>query len=190
MQPPYYEPELDIKPSKKNKTMGRIIKIMAFNFLILSIILIIFGLLPQARSPVSKTFQPVEVATSEAVDLEKGEIIVVDYYIEGKDTSFYLTFERPWQSSAGNYLEKREHSVTDHIEYEAQWAGLYYLNFESKDSSSETFQVEMDYKIVTRFTPIYFIMGATSLIIGVGLAVFYIWWKKKPHMLEDEYIRL
>jgi hypothetical protein len=181
---------MDIKPSKKNKTMGRIIKIMAFNFLILSIVLIVFGLLPQSRHPVSRTFQPVEVATSEAVDLEKGEILVIDYYIEGKDTSFYLTIGNPWQSSGGNYLEKREHSVTDHIEYEAPWSGLYYMNFESTDSSSETFQVEMDYKIVTRFSPFYILMGVTALIVGVGLAVFYIWWKKKPHMMEDEYIRL
>jgi hypothetical protein len=190
MQRPYHEPEIEIKPSKKNKTMGRIIKIMALNLLILSILLMILGLLPQTRDPVSKAFQPVEVATSEGVTLEKGEILVVDYYIEGKDTSFYLTIGQPWQSSGENYLVKREHSVTDHIEYEAQWSGLYYMNFESKDSSSETFQVEMDYKIVTRFTPIYILMGVTALIVGVGLAVFYIWWKKKPHMMEDDYIRL
>ena len=79
----------------------------------------------------------------------------------------------------------------DHLEYEAERTGFYYLNFETNDpSTTGTFQVDIEYKIITRFTPTYIIMGITALIVGIGLALFYLWWKKKPHMLEDEYIRL
>jgi preprotein translocase subunit SecG len=191
MQPPYHEPVIQGKPSKKNKTFGRIIKIMAFVLLILSIVFIILGLMPQTKYEVSKPLQPVEVGSSHAVDLEKGEILVLDYSVEGKDAAFYLTYGDPWDPGNGDYIEKKDHASIDHFEIEAENSGLHYLNFQSNDPSSHgTFQVDLHYKVMSRFTPTYIILGITFLIVGLGLALFYLWWKKKPHMLGDEYIRL
>jgi hypothetical protein len=191
MRPPYKEPEIEVKPSKKNINMGRIIRILALVFLILSITFIILGLMPQTKYVVKKPLQPVEVATSHAVDLQKGEILVLDYSVEGKDAAFYLTYSVPWSSGGVDYIEKNDHAVVDHLEYEADKTGFYYLNFESNDpSTSGTFQVDLEYKVVSRFTPTLIIIGITALIVGVGLALIYLWWKKKPHMMEDEYIRL
>jgi hypothetical protein len=179
------------KPSKKNKTFGRIIKIAALNFLILSILLIILGLLPTTKYAVSKEFQEVPVGFSQAVELEKGEVLVIDYSVEGKDSAFYLTYATPWSSGNRDYIEKTDHAGLDHFEVEADKTGFYYMNFQSNDPSSQgTFQVDLEYKVVDRFTPTYIILGITALIVGLGLALFYMWWKKKPHMLEDDYIRL
>ena len=147
MRPPYVEPEIEVKPSKKNITLGRIIKILALVFLILSITFIILGLMPQTKYGVKKPLQPVEVATSHAVDLQKGEILVLDYSVEGKDASFYLTYSVPWSAGSGDYIEKNDHAVVDHLEYEADKTGFYYLNFESNDpSTSGTFQVDLEYQ--------------------------------------------
>jgi hypothetical protein len=124
------------------------------------------------------------------VDLEKGEILVLDFSIEGKDASFYLTYSRPYSPTDGDYIEKKEHAVVEHIEHEAENTGLYYLNFHSTGQNQGTFQANLEYEVRTRFTPTFIIMGITALIVGIGLAVFYLWWRKKPHMMEDEFIRL
>jgi hypothetical protein len=192
VHPEHPEHEIEVQPSKKNKRFGRIIKLMALNFLVLSILLIILGLLPQNKVVVSDyALQPVEVATSSAIEMEKGEILVIDYSVEGKDAAFYLTYGESWASGNHDYIAKRDHANLDHFEIDAEKTGFYYLNFESNNPSTQgTFQVTLSYKIMTRFTPLYIIYGVTALIVGMGLAIFYLWWKKKPHMMGDEYIRL
>jgi hypothetical protein len=191
VHPEHPEHGIEVQPSKKNKRFGRIIKLWALSFLIISILLIIFSLVPQEKLVVKNyALQPVEVGISHAIDVEKDEMLIIDYSIEGKDTAFYLTYGESWALGNHDYIEKREHSSLGHFEIDADKTGFYYLNFESSSSSSGTFQVTLNYKIMTRFTPFYFISGITSLLVGLALAIFYLWWKKKPHMLEDDYIRL
>jgi hypothetical protein len=184
---------IEVKPSKKNKRFGTLVKLMAVNFLILSILLIVLGLIPQQKPGGVDEYplQPVEVGTSHAVDIEKGEILIIDYSVEGKDASFYLTYGNSWSSGNHDYIVKKDHATIDHFEVDIDKTGFYYLNFEGNPSSPQgTFQVTLSYKILTRFTPFYIISGITSLLVGLGLTIFYLWWKKKPHMMEDEYIRL
>lgn len=184
---------IEVKPSKKNKRFGTLIKLMALNFLVLSILLIVLGLVPQQKPGGVSDYplQAVEVGTSHAVDIEKGEILIIDYSVEGKDAAFYLTYGDSWSSGNHDYIVKKDHATIDHFEIDVDKTGFYYLNFESNTPSSQgTFQVTLSYKILTRFTPFYIISGITSLLVGLGLTIFYLWWKKKPHMLEDEYIRL
>jgi hypothetical protein len=183
---------IEVKPSKKNKRIRLLIRLIALNFIIWSILLIILGLMPQDKLVVeNKELQPVEIGISESVELEKGEILILDYSLEGKDAAFYLTYGDPWSSSNQEYLEKKDHASLDHFEIEAENSGFYYLNFQSNDvSSSGTFQVTMSYKVQSRFSPIYIFFGIVSLVIGLALTIFYVWLKKSPHVLEDEYIRI
>lgn len=193
MHPEHPEHGIEVQPSKKNKRFGTLVKLMALNFLILSILLIVLGLIPQQKPGGVSDYalQAVEVGTSHAVDIEKGEILIIDYSVEGKDTAFYLTYGESWSSGNHDYIEKKDHATIDHFEVDIDKTGFYYLNFESNAPSSQgTFQVTLSYKILTRFTPFYIISGITSLLVGLGLTIFYLWWKKKPHMMEDEFIRL
>jgi hypothetical protein len=192
MQPPYHEPVIQGKPSKKNKAFGRIIKSMALGSLILSILFIMMGLLlPQTLHGASKPIYGISVASSEALEVQKGEILVIDYSVEGKDAAFYLTYGAPWSTENQDYIVKMDHAGLDHFEVEAEKTGFYFMNFQSNDPSSHgTFNVDLEYKVISRFTPTYIILGITALIVGLGLALFYMGWKKKPHMLEDEYIRI
>lgn len=148
--------------------------------------------MPQTNFEVSKPMNGIPVAASQAVELQKGEVLVIEYSVEGKDAAFYLTYGSPWSSGNNEYIVKMDHAGLDHFEVEADKTGFYYMNFQSNDPSSHgTFDVDpLNYKVVTRFTPTYIIFGITSLIVGLGLALFYIGWKKKPHLLEDEYIRI
>ncbi|UCE73099.1 MAG: hypothetical protein JSV56_08645 [Methanomassiliicoccales archaeon] len=184
---------MDDTPSDKTKIIKFILKFIAIDFLILSIILIVFGLMPHEKIVVNnKPLQPVEIACSHAIELDKGEILVIDYVVQGKDVAFYLTYGDPWQEGNYAYLVKRDHAGNDHIELDAEKSGFYYLNFESNDpSTTGTFSVDLSYKIMDRYSPMYVILGGTSLSFGVLFTILYLWLKKKSAGdEEDEYIRI
>jgi hypothetical protein len=165
---------------------------IALSFILSSILLIILGLIPQDKLIVKdKQLQPVEIGISESIELDKGDILILDYAVEGKDAAFYLTYGDPWSAGNQNYIEKKDHARLDHFEIEAENSGFYYLNFQTNDAtSSGTFQVTLDYRVQSRFSPIYIFFGIVSLVIGLALTIFYTWLKKSPHVLEDEYIRI
>ncbi len=115
----------------------------------------------------------------------------MDYTVIGNDVSFYLTYDQAWCEGNHDYLEKKDHVRSGHLKIDIDKSGEYFLNFESNDpSSSSSFYVDLSYKIMDRYSPLYIILGIALLIGGLILTLKYYLLKKKPSDIESDYIRL
>lgn len=174
----------------KNLTLGIIIKIFAIVLIILSIILLIYGLIPHDRVETTHAKLTGGVACYKGIPANKGDIMVVDFTVEDNYVSFYLTYGEAWCDGNYDYLEKKEHVRSGHIEINIEKSGEYFLNFESNNPSSPSFNVDLSYKIMDRYSPLHIILGAITLATGLILTIIFLWLKKKPTAIESEYIRL
>ncbi len=188
----YFEVEQEPVKRDKKRTLGLIIKIFAIVLVILSIILIIYGFIPHDRVPTTrKTLQGGNVAIYYGIPVKESDILVVDFMVEGNDVSFYLTYEQAWSEGNRDYLLKKDHVRTGEMQINIEKSGYYYLNFESNDpSSSSSFQVDLSYKVMDRYSPLHILLGIVCLIGGLLLTLQYHLLKKKPSDIESDYIRL
>ena len=187
----YLEVEQEPVKGDKTRTLGLIIKIFAIVLVILSIVLLIYGLIPHDRVETTDTTLSGGVGCYKRILANKGDILVVDFELDVNDVSFYLTYGGAWCEGNHDYLEKKDHVRSGHLQINIDKSGYYYLNFESNDpSSSSSFHVDLSYKIMDRFSPLHIILGIASLIGGLILTLKYHLFKKKPSDIESDYIRL
>lgn len=188
----YIEVEQEPPKRDKQRTLGLIIKIFAVVLVILSIIFLIYGLIPHDRVETThKTLQGGYVGCYKGIPANEGDILEVDFTVVGNDVSFYLTYEQAWCEGNHDYLVKRDHVRSGNLQINIEKSGEYFLNFESNDpSSSSSFYVDLSYKIMDRFSPLYIILGIAFLIGGLILTLKYHSFKKKPSDIESDYIRL
>lgn len=192
MRTNHYEDDLDTTAKSKSKIIGTIIKIIAVVLIIVSIILLLFGLMPHERVSVkNKTLEGGYVGCYSGISADKGDILIIDFVVEGSDVAFYLTYGQAWCEGNHDALEQKDHVRDGHLEINIEKTGYYYLNFESNDPSSSTsFNVDLSYKIMDRYSPLHIVLGMASLGGGLILTIIYTWVRKKPAVLEPEYIRL
>jgi len=187
-----YGDDLETTAKSKSKLIGTIIKILAVVLIIVSIILLLYGLMPHERVSVkNKTLEGGHVGCYSGILADKGDILVIDFVVEGSDVAFYLTYGQAW--CEGNYdaLEQKDHVRSGHLKINIEKTGYYYLSFESNDpSSSSSFSVDLSYEIMDRYSPLHIVLGIASLVGGLILTIIYTWVKKRPTVLETEYIRL
>ncbi|UCG68702.1 MAG: hypothetical protein JSV09_12995 [Thermoplasmata archaeon] len=189
-----YYPDEDIKstPSEKKEWMNIIIKVLAIILVVLSMILLIWGLIPHDRvDPTNKTLQGGYTGCYTGVEAKKGDILEIKYYIDGADVTFYLTYGQAWSPGSNDYVKKIEHASSARFQVDIDKSGIYYLNFNCNDpSSSGSFDVDLTYKIMDRYSPIYIVFSVISLVGALILTVIYLWLKKRPPRSDRDYIRL
>lgn len=180
-------------PPKKGK-IGALLKILALIFVVLAIILLIYGLIPHEKFSVSdENKQGGYSGCATSILAKKGDIMIVDYEVQGGDVTFYLTYNELWKGEGQDYIIKRENTITGHLEMDIEKSGFYYLNFENNDPSQyDTFNVNLSYKVMSRYSPMYIIMGVVSLVIAFALIILGAKLKKRPIVVveEEPYIRL
>jgi len=187
----YLEVEQEPPKRDKTRTTGLIIKVFAIVLVILSIVFLIYGLIPHDRVETTDTSLSGGVGCYKRILANEGDILVVDFTVVGNDVSFYLTYEQAWCEGNRDYLEKKDHVRSGHLQINIEKSGEYYLNFENNDpSSSSSFYVDLSYKIMDRFSPLYIVLGIALLIVGLILTLKYHSIKKKPSDIESDYIRL
>ncbi len=176
----------------KRRKKRTILKGLALIMIIVGILLLIFGLLPQERVVVSnKQLQGGYINCFSAIDANEGDILVIDYSIEGPDVTFYLSYEEPCSEDNRDYIEKRDHARNDHLEIDIETTGTYYFTFERNDpASSESFYVDLSYKIMDRYSPVYIILGIMFIILGIVLLIANLILKRRGQDMERDYIRI
>lgn len=184
--------EVEEEPVKRDKTRTSrlIVKIFAIVLIILSIVFLIFGLIPQDRVEKTDTTLSGGVGSYKMILVNEGDILVVDFVVDGNDVSFYITYGGAWIDGNRDYIVKKEHVRSGHLQINIENSGEYFLNFENNDPSSSSFNVDLSYKIMDRFSPFYIILGIASLIGGLILYLKYHLMKKKPSEIDSDYIRL
>jgi hypothetical protein len=187
-------PDENIKPtpSDKDKWMSTIIKVSAVILVILSIILLIIGLMPHDRvEPTDKTLQGGYSQCYTRIEAKKGDILEMEYEIDGADVAFYLTYGEPWSPGSTDYIEKIEHASSARLQINLDNSGYYYLNFNCNDpSNTGGFNVDLTYKIMDRYSPMHIMFSVLSLVGALILTIIYLWLKKRPSQMERDYIRL
>jgi hypothetical protein len=158
------------------------LKIIAIILIILSIVLIIWGLLPHEKI-VQNSDLGGPVACFQGIEAEKGDILVIDYVIEGIDVNFYLTYDRCWQEGNVDPIVEKEHARNDHFEVEITKSGNYYMNFEKSGSSNQgTFDVDLNYKIMDKYSPLHIALGVVCLVVAFILIIISVKLKHYPHV--------
>jgi hypothetical protein len=189
----YYQEE-DIKhtPKERDKLMGKIIKLTAGILVILSLILLIFGLMPHERvEPTEKSLQGGYTQCYSSIEAKKGDILEIEYEIDGADVTFYLTYNQPWSTGSEDYIEKIEHASSARLQVIIEKSGFYYLTFNCNDpSTSGSFNVDLTYRILDRYSPLYIMLSVLLLVVALVLTIIYLWQKKRPPKSDRDYIRL
>lgn len=192
MQPYHPNDDSAFAPRKKNRAILPLFKILAVVLIAISILLLIYGLIPHERTSVSdESIQGGCLGCASTIYAKKGDILILDYEVTGGDVNFYLTFDESWRSGNRDYIVKKDHAVDDHREIEIENSGYYYLNFESNDpDSSVSFNVNYSYKLLDKYSPLYIILGVISLVCAFILIIIGGKLKRKPLVVETEYIRI
>ncbi|UCE37293.1 MAG: hypothetical protein JSW00_17750 [Thermoplasmata archaeon] len=193
MEPIYLDEENAPEKDSKNNKLGLVLKAIAMIMLILSLVLLAYGLIPQEKFPPrSKHLQGGNTGCFTRIDANEGDILIIDYTVVGTDVSFYLTYGESWCEGNYDYIVKSDSARDDHFEVNIKETGYYYLSFERNEvSNTDSFEVDLSYKILSRFSPLYLVLGAICLIIGIVLTVIYLVLKRKPSLSEeDSYIRI
>ncbi len=179
-------------PGTKNRALSLILTILTVILIVLSIVFIVYGLIPRERVPVSdKPLQGGSISCASTIEAYKGDILVIDYTVYGKDVAFYLTYDELWGEGNNDYIEKIDYASSDHIEIEVKNSGFYWVNFEAYEPSSpETFSVDLSYKVMSRYSPLHIVLGVASLVMAIILIIVSHWVKKRPSKQERDYIRL
>lgn len=186
----HFDDEDESEVSAKIRRIRIVVKVSAIVLVVLSLVLLIYGLIPHDRVVSHKSLQGGYVGIYYGIPANKGDIMVIDYEVTGSDTAFYLTYDEAWSEGNQDYIEKRDHARIGHFEVDVERTGLYYLNFESNDpSSSASFNVDLGYKIKDRYSPLHIVLGASALAAALILTFIYLW-LKKASILERKYIRL
>jgi len=182
-----------LDPPRAPRDIKRLIsitaRVLAAVFVVLSIILIIIGLLPHDRIVVEDREFTDGFSYGYAVDANKGDILIIDYELEGNDAAFYLTYQTSYQQGNRDYILMREHAYNNHFELDVKKSGLYWFNFESNavsDTNPGLFSVKLSYRVMSRYTPTYVGYGIVTLIIGVLMIILYSRVREKPHILLAE----
>jgi hypothetical protein len=187
----YFDDDLESTKRDKTSTLGLLIKVFAIVLVVISLIFLIYGLIPHDRVPTTHTTLSGGVGCYKGIPANEGDIMVVDFDVEGNDVSFYLTYGECWSEGNHDYLEKKDHVRSGHLQINIDKTGDYFLNFENNDpSSSSSFNVDLSYKVMDRYSPLHIILGIAFLGGGLILTIIYLWLKKKPSAKEPEYIRL
>ena len=151
-----------------------IFKVLALILIVISIILVVFGLLPHDRVPLTdKQLPGGYLGCASTIEANKGDIVIMDYEIEeGTNVDFYLTYAESWRNGNHDYIEKNEHDESGHFEIDIEKSGTYFLNFEnSNPSSSEQFPVSLSYKVMNRYSPAHVVFGVILFAVGLILTL-------------------
>jgi hypothetical protein len=186
----YQEPETP--PTKEpSGRLRMIIRIIAIVLVVVSIILIVYGLIPYEKVSNDRTLQG-GISCSSGVDVDEGDILVIDFTVDGPSVDFYLTFEQPYDEDDNGYVKKIEHATDEHLEVNIEKSGFYYFNFGCNEpSSSQGFLVDLNYKILGRYSLIHILLGVIFLVVGLVLTMLQHFLKKGPLLSEqDQYIRI
>ncbi len=187
----YLEVEDISSPDPKIHRIGIILKALALILVVVSVILLVYGLIPNERIASHRDLGGYS-GSSSTIEANKGDIMVIDYEVDGNDVAFYLTYGESWDSGNHDYIEKKDHARFDHFEINVKKSGLYYLNFVNNNpSTSGGFTVDLNYIIMNRYSPLHIIFGVAALVIGLVLTIIYLRFEKRPPILEsDSFIRL
>lgn len=176
----------------KNRKSRTVIKILAVIFVVIAIILIVIGLMPSDRIPrTDRELQGGYLNCFTGIYAEKGDILVIDYTVYGSDVAFYLTADESYCEGNLDYIEKSDHAVNDHFEVNVEKSGYYYMSFESNEpSNTETFTVELSYKLMNTYSPLHLIGGVMSLACGLVFTILFFVLRKRDVVPVQEYIRI
>jgi hypothetical protein len=182
-----------VEPTHKHpgghKLIAQVARICAVIFIALSIILIIIGLLPHDRIVVENREFTDGFSYGYAIEANKGDILIIDYELEGNDAAFYLTYTTSYQQGNRDYILMREHAYNNHFELDVKKSGLYWLNFESNavtGSNPGIFSVKLSYRVMSRYSLTYVGYSIITLVIGVLMIILYSRVREKPHILLAE----
>jgi hypothetical protein len=191
MRMDYYQEPSTPPPKEPSGKLRQIIRIIAIVLVVVSIILIIYGLIPYEKVSNNRTLQG-GLSCSSGIDVDEGDILVIDFEVDGPDVDFYLTFEQPYNEDNQEYIEKVEHATNEHLEVNIKKSGFYYFNFGcDQPSSSNGFIVDLNYKILGRYSLVYILLGVIFLAIGLVLTMLQHFLKKGPLLSDqDQYIRI
>ncbi len=166
----------------KIRVIRIIILICAIILIVLSVVLLIWGLIPHDKVVQSNNLEN-EMACFWGIPADKDDILVIDYIVEGIDVNFYLTYDKCWQEGNVDPIVEKEHARSDHFEVEITKSGYYYMNFESNDPSSQgKFYVDVNYKIMDKYSPLHIAFGVVCLIVAFILIVISVKLKHFPHI--------
>ncbi len=85
------------KPPGEHRIIAQAARVCAVIFIVLSIILIIIGLLPHDRIVVENREFTDGFSYGYAIEVNKGDILIIDYELDGNDAAFYLTYTSSFQ---------------------------------------------------------------------------------------------
>ena len=177
------------RPPKERRLIAQAARICAVIFIVLSIILIIIGLLPHDRIVVENREFTDGFSYGYAIDANVGDIIIIDYELDGNDAAFYLTYATSYQQGNRDYILMREHAYNNHFEHDVKKSGHYWINFESNavtDTNPGLFNVKLSYRVMSRYSPTHVGFGIISIIIAVLMIILYSRVREKPHILLAE----
>jgi uncharacterized membrane protein len=165
MRMDYYQ-EPSTPPSKEpSGKLRQIIRVIAIVLVVVSIILIIYGLIPYEKVSNNRTLQG-GLSCSSGIDVNEGDILVIDFEVDGPDVDFYLTYEQPYDEDDQDYIEKVEHATDEHLEVNIKKSGF-------------------------RYSLVYILLGVILLAIGLVLTLLQHFLKKGPLLSDqDQYIRI
>lgn len=187
----YYQEPSTTPPKESSGKLRFIIRLIAIILVVVSILLIIYGLIPYEKVSSSRILQG-GISCSSGIDVNEGDILIIDFDVDGPDIDFYLTYERPFDEDEPDYVEKVEHATSEHLEVNIKKSGYYYFNFGCNDpSSSQGFTVDLTYKILGRYSLVYILLGVIFLAVGLVLTMLQHFLKKGPLLSDqDQYIRI